>query len=80
MAHTKCFTEDERYAAKGSLPNGIVKKGELKQESWTEMIRSIINEETNISLPHRNLLNIISSYNNVPRKKPKFIVRIFYNL
>lgn len=53
---------------------GVVKKGEVKQESWVEMIRSIINEEPNMKAPHRNLLNKISSYSNVPRKKPKFIV------
>lgn len=75
--HIKCFTEDERYGAKGSLPNGIIKKGEKKQESWMEMIHSIINEEKNIKLPHRNLLNSLSGYNNVPRKKAKFIVRWF---
>lgn len=71
--HTKCFTEDERYGAKGQV-NGVVKKGEVKQESWVEMIRSIIKEEPNMKPPHRNLLNKISAFNNVPRKKPKFLV------
>lgn len=76
MAHTKCITEDERYAAKGTYTNGIVKKGEIKQESWVEMIKSIINKEKNLSPSHRNLLNTISSCNNVPRKKNKFIVSL----
>lgn len=71
--HIKCVSEDQRYAAKGS---SIVtaKKGEVKQESWVEMIRSIIKEEQDLKPSHRNLLNRISSYNNVPRKKPKFMV------
>ncbi|CAH0547262.1 unnamed protein product [Brassicogethes aeneus] len=73
VAHTKCITEEERYAAKGSLPNGVIKKGEVKQESWVDMIKSIIDTEPNLPPPHKNLLNTISSYNNIPRKKQKFI-------
>lgn len=68
------MTEEERYAAKGAFANGIVKKGEVKQESWIEMIKSIIEKETNLKPPIRNLLNTISNNNNVPRKKIKFIV------
>lgn len=74
--HTKCLTEEERYAAKGSFSNGVVKKGEVKQESWIEMIKSIINEEENLKPSIRNLLTSISNYNNVPRKKPKFLVSV----
>lgn len=76
VAHTKCITEDERYAAKGTYANGIVKKGDVKQESWVEMIKSIIDKERNLPPNHRNLLNTISTYNNVPRKKIKFIVSV----
>lgn len=73
--HTKCITEEERYSAKGSIPGGIVKKGEVKQESWTDMIRSIVqSEESNLKPSLRNLFNTISNYTNVPRKKVKFIV------
>lgn len=74
VTHTKCLTEDERYAAKGSMPLGVSKKGEAKQESWVEMIKSILDKEPNMKPAHRNLLNTISSYNNIPRKKPKFLV------
>ncbi|KAJ8927567.1 hypothetical protein NQ314_019950 [Rhamnusium bicolor] len=68
VSHVKCLTEDERYAAKGTYVNGNVKKGEVKQESWVEMIKTILNQETNIEPPCRKLLNIISTYNNIPRK------------
>lgn len=78
-SHTKCLTEEERYAAKGAYANGIVKKGEVKQESWLEMIRSIIEKETNLKPSIRNLLNTISNYSNVPRKKPKFLVGNYIN-
>ncbi|XP_030752776.1 cell growth-regulating nucleolar protein [Sitophilus oryzae] len=73
VAHTKCITEDERYAAKGAYQNGIVKKGEVKQESWLEMIKSISESEKNLRPSLKNLLNTISSYSNVPRKKVKFM-------
>lgn len=76
VAHTKCVTEEERYAAKGSLPNGVVKKGEVKQESWVEMIKSIVDTEKNLPAALRNLLNNLSHHSNVPRKKAKFIVNI----
>ncbi|XP_057667747.1 cell growth-regulating nucleolar protein [Diorhabda carinulata] len=72
VAHTKCLTEEERYAAKGSLPNGVVKKGELKQESWVDMVKSILKDDK-LTAPQRSLLSTISSYNNIPRKKPKFL-------
>ncbi|KAG5859786.1 hypothetical protein JTB14_018455 [Gonioctena quinquepunctata] len=73
VVHTKCVTEEERYAAKGSMPNGVVKKGEVKQESWIEMVRSILDEEPNLKPSHQNLLNNILNFNNIPRKKPKFM-------
>lgn len=68
------MTEEERYAAKGTFINGNIKKGEVKQESWMEMIKSIIENETNVKSSIRNLLNSISTYNNVPRKQVKFVV------
>ncbi|CAG9862590.1 unnamed protein product [Phyllotreta striolata] len=71
-SHTKCLTEEQRYSAKGTVPNGVVKKGELKQESWVDMIKSIIEKETNLRPSQRNLLQTISNYDNTPRKKPKF--------
>ncbi|RZC38756.1 C16C10.8 -like, partial [Asbolus verrucosus] len=73
VVHTKCITEEERYSAKGSIPGGIAKKGEVKQESWTDMIRSIVDNEKDLKPSLKNLFNTISSYSNVPRKKAKFI-------
>jgi len=69
VAHTKCVTEEERYAAKGTYVNGIVKKGEVKQESWLEMIKAICDTEMNLKPSVRRLLETISEYSNVPRKK-----------
>ncbi|KAJ8934700.1 hypothetical protein NQ318_009575 [Aromia moschata] len=73
VVHTKCLTEDERYAAKGTYVNGITKKGEVKQESWVEMIKSILESDINMKPSCSGLLNNISNYGNVPRKKNKFM-------
>jgi cell growth-regulating nucleolar protein len=73
VVHTKCITEEERYSAKGSIPGGIVKKGDVKQESWIDMIKSIVQNELNLKPSLKNLMNTISTYSNVPRKKAKFI-------
>lgn len=74
MAHTKCVTEEERYAAKGSIPNGVVKKGEVKQQSWTDLLQSITNTTPNATANQRRIFEVISNSVNVPRKKNKFIV------
>ncbi|KRT78534.1 hypothetical protein AMK59_8347, partial [Oryctes borbonicus] len=69
--HTKCVTEEQRYSGKDYVEK--TKKGEVKQESWMEMIKSILMHEPDLKPQHRNLLNTISNYNNVPRKRVKFI-------
>lgn len=74
-AHVKCVSEDQRYGAK-KFNKGVIKKGEMKQESWVEMIRSIIKEVPNIKRSQRDLFNKIAGFDNVPRKKSKFMVTI----
>jgi len=74
VAHTKCITEEERYAAKGSLPSqGVVKKGEVKQQSWTDLVQSIVENTTNATGGQRKVFEIMSNSSNVPRKRNKFI-------
>ncbi|XP_022910514.2 uncharacterized protein C16C10.8 [Onthophagus taurus] len=71
VVHTKCITENQRYGSKDYVEKA--KKGEVKQESWMEMIKSILMHEVNISSGCKNLLNNICNFTNVPRKKQKFI-------
>lgn len=66
------MSEEKRYSGKDFVEK--TKKGDVKQESWMEMIKSIIMHESNLKPQHKNLLETISSYNNVPRKRVKFIV------
>lgn len=68
------MTEEQRYSSKDAALKIGAKKGEVKQESWVEMIKSIVESETNLQPSIRHLLMTISNFNNVPRKKTKFIV------
>lgn len=69
--HTKCITEEERYSAKGFVAKE--KKGEKKQNTWVDLVQSVLDEQKDAP---RNVLRIIeniSKHQNTPRKKPKFI-------
>lgn len=69
--HTKCITEEERYSAKGFVAKE--KKGEKKQNTWVDLVQSVLDEQKDAP---RNVLRIIeniSKHQNTPRKKPKFV-------
>uniref|UniRef100_A0A1B6LLZ9 Uncharacterized protein n=1 Tax=Graphocephala atropunctata TaxID=36148 RepID=A0A1B6LLZ9_9HEMI len=68
--HTKCVTEAERYAAHGTV--GKVKKGETKQARFIEMIPDLLNSK-NLTTSQRKLLTVCTNFENVPRKRQKFI-------
>ncbi|XKL60034.1 hypothetical protein PGB90_001050 [Kerria lacca] len=70
-AHTKCVTELERYSAKGFVAKASSNKGERKQNSWVNVVRLVLDKPTLTSM-QRQLLKIISNFENVPRKKNKF--------
>ncbi|KAJ8980240.1 hypothetical protein NQ317_003748 [Molorchus minor] len=56
VVHTKCITEDERYAAKGTYVNGIVKKGEnfIKNSTGGRVNMEDVVEVWNIIEHHKN--------------------------
>lgn len=70
------MTEEERYSAPGFKPKPSARKGEQKQSSWVDVAQAVL-EKANLPMKHRSLLEAISSYDNIPRKKVKFVVRIF---
>lgn len=73
VAHTKCVTEAERYAAKGQyVAKPDKNKGAQKQEIWTECIEELASRP-NLDKPLRDVLQRIAAQSNVPRKKAKFI-------
>uniref|UniRef100_A0A1E1WN33 Uncharacterized protein n=1 Tax=Pectinophora gossypiella TaxID=13191 RepID=A0A1E1WN33_PECGO len=69
-SHTKCITEEERYSGKGFMAKE--KKGERKQNTWVEMVQSVLDEQKNIPGNVQRIIETVSKHNNTPRKKPKF--------
>lgn len=69
--HTSCMTENEKYSAKGTefKPN----KGEVKQQQWLQNIDSVMSSGSNFSLKAQSLIKTLSNYDNIPRKKAKFL-------
>lgn len=73
VAHTKCFTEAERYAAKGTyVAKPERNKGAQKQELWTECLEELA-QRNDLEKYIRDVLQRVAAQPNVPRKKPKFV-------
>lgn len=64
----------ERYSAKGTVFKA--KAGKEKQKKYVNMIQNLLNSK-DLAKNHRKLLEILSKYDNVPRKEPKFVVSVF---
>lgn len=47
--------------------------GEKKQQSWFEAVQNILNSDRDLKNDERELLQILSAHENLPRKKGKFI-------
>ncbi|GBN34897.1 Cell growth-regulating nucleolar protein [Araneus ventricosus] len=69
--HIKCITENEKYGGKDYKPKESSNKGEIKQAKWIEHINSTLTTKK-ISGPLSGLLQQITQYTNIPRKKSKF--------
>ncbi|EPY77935.1 cell growth-regulating nucleolar protein-like protein [Camelus ferus] len=67
--HVKCITEDQKYGGKGY--EGKTHKGDVKQQAWIQKINELI-KRPSVSPKVRELLEQISGFDNVPRKKAKF--------
>ncbi|XP_063779352.1 cell growth-regulating nucleolar protein isoform X2 [Pseudophryne corroboree] len=67
--HLKCISEEQKYGGKGF--EGKAKKGDVKQQQWIERIYEAMNKP-NISSNLKNILNQLSTFDNIPRKKTKF--------
>ena len=68
LAHTSCVTEAERY--QGALYVAKENKGEAKQEAWSSSVQSKVDKA---SAELRPFAEKLLAYDNVPRKKAKFI-------
>ncbi|XP_078042526.1 uncharacterized protein LOC144472934 [Augochlora pura] len=73
IAHTKCITEAQRYGGKDYIAKPGLNKNQQKQQEWIDLVNGILNNSKDLSHPERNLLNTLSKYENIPRKKVKFL-------
>lgn len=69
--HTKCVSEEQRYSGKNFKPKPNANKGELKQELWTQQVQEAIRKANNNSRL-QGILQQLTNYQNIPRKKQKF--------
>ncbi|XP_027453930.2 cell growth-regulating nucleolar protein [Zalophus californianus] len=67
--HVKCISEEQKYGGKGY--EGKTHKGDIKQQAWIQKINELV-KRPNVSRKVRELLEQISGFDNVPRKKAKF--------
>ncbi|XP_069868388.1 cell growth-regulating nucleolar protein isoform X2 [Dipodomys merriami] len=68
-SHVKCISEDQKYGGKGY--EGKAHKGDVKQQAWIQKINELM-KKPNVSPKVRELLEQISAFDNIPRKKAKF--------
>ncbi|KAL6033531.1 hypothetical protein STEG23_023547 [Scotinomys teguina] len=67
--HVKCISEGQKYGGKDY--EAKTHKGDAKQQAWIQKINELI-KKPNVSPKVRELLQQISVFDNVPRKKAKF--------
>lgn len=73
-SHVKCITEEEKYSAKGYVAKPSQNKNERKQAEWVAMVQNLVQTVGNTNEELSGVLQRISQHENIPRKKPKFMV------
>ncbi|KAM8915974.1 cell growth-regulating nucleolar protein [Spinachia spinachia] len=67
--HTRCISENQKYGGKGF--EAKANKGDVKQQQWIQRVHDAMNKP-GVGMKLKGVLQQISSYDNVPRKKAKF--------
>ncbi|XP_051505351.1 cell growth-regulating nucleolar protein-like [Myxocyprinus asiaticus] len=67
--HIKCISEDQKYGGKDFQAKA--NKGDMKQQQWIQRIQEAMNRP-GVESRLRQVLDQVSSYDNVPRKRAKF--------
>ncbi|XP_010793072.1 cell growth-regulating nucleolar protein isoform X2 [Notothenia coriiceps] len=67
--HVKCISEDQKYGGKGY--EAKANKGDIKQQQWIQKVQDAMNKP-GVSAKLKDVLQQVSSYDNVPRKRAKF--------
>ncbi|KAK7066484.1 hypothetical protein SK128_002819 [Halocaridina rubra] len=69
--HNKCLTENEKYGGSNYVEKGF--KGAKKQEAWINRIQEQIASTRNMNPQLKSLFQHIMKFDNIPRKKAKFM-------
>lgn len=67
--HVKCISEDQKYGGKGY--EAKANKGDIKQQQWIQKVHDAMNKP-GVSAKLKDVLQQVSSFDNVPRKRAKF--------
>lgn len=73
-AHVKCISEAEKYSGKDYVAKPGQNKNERKQTEWVAMVQELVSTVGNTDSALTQVLQKISQHENIPRKKPKFMV------
>jgi len=72
--HTKCITEDEKYGGKNYQPKANAMKGQKKQNAWIENLQDLVKARSaELDSDVKSVVSTIVNFDNVPRKKAKFV-------
>lgn len=72
--HTSCISEEEKYSAKGWQPKANANKGAKKQAAWLERLETLVEKmDGSLDKDVKVVLDAIQGYENIPRKRAKFI-------
>merc|ERR1711973_376844 len=72
--HTKCITEDEKYGGKNYQPKSNANKGLKKQNAWIETLQDVVASKSGeLDADVKSVVDTIITFENIPRKKPKFM-------
>ncbi|EOD25623.1 hypothetical protein EMIHUDRAFT_237390 [Emiliania huxleyi CCMP1516] len=69
--HTSCMSEAQRYEGKFYVPKE--NKGEKKQQSWMESVLAALEAAPAASAGLKSYVDRLTQYDNLPRKKAKFV-------
>ncbi|XP_066927221.1 cell growth-regulating nucleolar protein-like isoform X1 [Clytia hemisphaerica] len=70
VSHTSCISEAEKYQGHLYQPKDKENKGESKQKQWIQQLQGASSSVKDPKL--RSLLEKLSEYSNIPRKRKKF--------
>jgi PREDICTED: hypothetical protein isoform 1 len=70
--HTLCISEDQKYGGDNFKLKENAFKGRKKQQEWVQKVKLALSRS---SVPKRieGMIQKLTEYDNIPRKKPKFI-------